>query len=84
MHAQARPWADFVVMQIRGGGAADGRLRHSARPAFRRPARARSSSIFELLYEFVKGQAEDQVGHAAHRYLAVLRHDFSVYPDLAT
>jgi F-type H+-transporting ATPase subunit a len=25
---------------------------------------------FELVYEFVKGQAEDQVGHAAHRYLA--------------
>jgi F-type H+-transporting ATPase subunit a len=25
---------------------------------------------FELIYEFVRGQAEDQVGHAAPRYLA--------------
>jgi F-type H+-transporting ATPase subunit a len=69
MHAQARPWADFVVMQIvvvvllmavfavlRPKLSADrpGTLQHT----------------FELLYDFVKGQAEDQVGHAAHRYLA--------------
>jgi F-type H+-transporting ATPase subunit a len=26
--------------------------------------------IFEMFYEFLKGQAETQVGHAAHRYLA--------------
>jgi F-type H+-transporting ATPase subunit a len=25
--------------------------------------------VFELLYEFVRGQAEDQVGHTAHRYV---------------
>src|SRR5262249_24592644 len=25
---------------------------------------------FELLYEFVEGQAESQVGHSAHRYLS--------------
>jgi F-type H+-transporting ATPase subunit a len=69
MHAQPRPWADFIVMQIvvvallmvvfavlRARLSADrpGTLQHT----------------FELVYEFVKGQAEDQVGHAAHRYLA--------------
>jgi F-type H+-transporting ATPase subunit a len=69
MHAQPRPWADFIVMQIlvvallmvvfallRTRLSADrpGNLQHT----------------FELVYEFVKGQAEDQVGHAAHRYLA--------------
>jgi|SRR5664279_950541 F-type H+-transporting ATPase subunit a len=69
MHAQERPWADFVVMQIlvvlllmvvfamlRSRLSADrpGKLQHT----------------FELFYEFVKGQAEDQVGHAAHHYLA--------------
>jgi F-type H+-transporting ATPase subunit a len=69
MHAQARPWADFIVMQIvvavflmvlfailRSRLSADrpGSLQHT----------------FELIYEFVKGQAEDQVGHAAHHYLA--------------
>ena len=25
---------------------------------------------FELVYEFVSGQAEDQIGHVAHKYLA--------------
>ena len=64
-----RPWADFVVMQIfvvlllmvlalvlRSRLSVDrpGKLQH----------------IFELFYDFVKGQAEDQVGHEAHRYLA--------------
>ena len=69
MHSQARPWSDFVVMQIvvvvllmavvallRPKLSADrpGRLQH----------------IFELFYEFVKGQAEDQIGHEAHHYIA--------------
>jgi F-type H+-transporting ATPase subunit a len=69
MHAQARPWADFIVMQIlvvallmlvfailrpRLSVDRPGKLQHTC----------------ELLYEFVKGQAEDQVGHAAHHYLA--------------
>jgi F-type H+-transporting ATPase subunit a len=69
MRAQERPWADFIVMQIvvvvllmavfallRPRLSADrpGKLQHT----------------FELVYEFIKGQAEDQVGHAAHRYLA--------------
>jgi len=69
MHAQPRPWADFVVMQIvvvlflmalfailRPRLSADrpGALQH----------------IFEMVYDFIKGQAEDQVGHAAHHYLA--------------
>jgi len=68
-HAEARPWADFVVMQIlvvvllmavfaflRTRLSADkpGGLQH----------------IFELIYEFMKDQAEDQMGHAAHHYLA--------------
>src|SRR5579872_2342168 len=69
MHAEPRPWADFVVMQIlvvallmlvvtilRPRLSADrpGGLQHT----------------FELFYGFIKGQAEDQVGHSAHRYLA--------------
>src|SRR5579871_6125042 len=68
-HAESRPWADFVVMQIlllfilmlmfamlrpRLSVERPGALQH----------------IMELLYDFIKGQAEDQVGHSAHRYLA--------------
>jgi F-type H+-transporting ATPase subunit a len=69
MHAQPRPWADFIVMQIVVVallmvifGILRPRLSHD------RPGTLQHT--FELVYEFVKGQAEDQVGHAAHRYLA--------------
>jgi F-type H+-transporting ATPase subunit a len=66
---QARPWADFVVMQIlvvvflmvifailrpRLSVDKPGGLQH----------------IFEMFYGFVKDQAEDQMGHAAHHYMA--------------
>ena len=65
---QARPWADFIVMQIlvvvlimvlfailRGRLSPDqpGKMQH----------------IFELIYEFVRGQNEDQMGHFGSRYL---------------
>ena len=38
--------------------------------------------IFELIYEFVKGQAEDQVGHARAPLPGLFRHHLSVYSDL--
>ena len=65
---EARPWADFVVMQIfvvvllmivfailrpRLSVDKPGGLQH----------------IFEMIYDFVNGQAEDQVGHEGHKYL---------------
>jgi len=67
--AESRPWADFVVMQI---------LLMFLLMLFFALLRPRLSverpgglqHIVELLYDFIKGQAEDQVGHAAHRYLA--------------
>jgi F-type H+-transporting ATPase subunit a len=67
-HAEPRPWANFIVMEIvvvvllmavfailRPRLSADkpGPLQH----------------IFEMFYEFLKGQAETQVGHTAHRHL---------------
>jgi F-type H+-transporting ATPase subunit a len=68
MAAEPRPWADFVVMQLvvalvlivvfallkpRLSVDRPGRMQH----------------IFEMIHEFVQGQAEEQVGHEAHRYL---------------
>src|SRR6516164_9554575 len=65
---QASPLADFIVMQVlvmtilallfamlRGRLSADqpGKLQH----------------IFELIYEFVHGQTEDQLGHGGAKYL---------------
>lgn len=69
MHPQARPWANFVVMQILVVlflmvvfAVLRPRLSHD------RPGRLQH--ICELFYEFVKGQGEDQMGHAADRYIA--------------
>jgi len=68
MKPEPRPWADFIVMEIvvvlllmlvvtilrpRLSVDKPGGLQH----------------IFEMFYDFVKGQAENQVGHTAHRYL---------------
>jgi len=67
-HAE-RPWADFIVMQIlvaivimvlfailkpRLSVESPGKLQHT----------------FELVYEFLSGQAEEQVGHEGHKYIA--------------
>ena len=68
VHAQARPWADFVVMQIVVVALLAivfPILR--ARLSFDRPGTFQQ--VFELLYDFVRGQAESQVGHGYHRYL---------------
>jgi len=69
IHAQARPWVDFVVMEILVAlllGILFPVLR--ARLSFDSPGTFQQ--IFEMLYGFVRGQAEDQVGPSAHRYLA--------------
>ena len=67
-HPDPRPWANFVVMQfvvvfflmVVVGFL---RLRLSAD----RPSNLQQA--FELLYEFVYGQAEDQIGHDGRRYM---------------
>jgi F-type H+-transporting ATPase subunit a len=68
-HAQARPWADFIVMQLVVVGllmVIFAILR--SRLSMDKPGGLQH--IFEMVYDFVKEQAEDQVGHAAHHYLA--------------
>ncbi len=69
MHAEARPWANFITMQILVAAiiiilAAIVR----ARLSFDRPGKLQH--IFELIYEFVDGQAEDQMGHGGAKYMA--------------
>jgi len=65
---EPRPWADFVVMQILVVlllmVAA---LLLRTRLSVDRPGKLQHT--FELVYEFVYGQAEDQVGHAASQYV---------------
>ncbi|HXK05968.1 MAG TPA: F0F1 ATP synthase subunit A [Verrucomicrobiae bacterium] len=66
---EPRPWADFIAMQIlvaliimivfailkpRLSVDRPGKLQHT----------------FELIYDFINGQAEEQVGHSGHNYIA--------------
>jgi F-type H+-transporting ATPase subunit a len=67
--AEPRPWANFIVMQILVAAIvivvfAILRPRLSAE----RPGKLQHT--FELVYEFVYGQADEQVGHDGQRYVA--------------
>jgi F-type H+-transporting ATPase subunit a len=68
-HAEARPWADFIVMQLLVVASLM-LLFAVLRPKLSADKPGKFQQLFELLYEFVRGQAEDQVGHTAHRYVA--------------
>jgi F-type H+-transporting ATPase subunit a len=69
MHSEPRPWDNFVVMQIVVVlllMVVFGILRTRLSPDRPGPLQ----HICEMFYDFIKGQAEDQVGHDAHHYLA--------------
>jgi len=68
-HAEARPWANFIVMQF---VVVAGLMLLFAllRPRLSPDKPGKFQQIFELLYQFVRDQAEDQVGHTAYRYVA--------------
>ena len=68
MHEE-RPWADFIVMQLLVAAifiVVFPLLR--ARLSADRPGKLQQT--FELVYEFIHGQAVDQVGHAANKYIS--------------
>src|SRR5712692_2534738 len=67
-HAE-RPWADFVVMQIVVVILLMVVLA-ILRPRLSPDRPGGFQQFFELIYEFINGQAEDQVGHDGHKYLA--------------
>jgi F-type H+-transporting ATPase subunit a len=67
--AEPRPWANFIVMQILVAillMVVFAILR--PRLSVDRPGGLQH--VFEMLHDFVRGQAEDQVGHGSQRYLA--------------
>jgi len=69
MAREPRPWVNFVVMQILVAALlmiVFAILR--TRLSVDRPGKLQHT--LELVYEFVEGQAEDQVGHAAQHYLS--------------
>ncbi|HLK51681.1 MAG TPA: F0F1 ATP synthase subunit A [Bryobacteraceae bacterium] len=68
MPGQPRPWANFITMQILVVAflvivfaILRGRL------SYDRPGKLQH--IFELIYEFVHGQTEDQMGHSGGKYM---------------
>jgi F-type H+-transporting ATPase subunit a len=66
---QARPWANFITMQILVAAiiiVVFALLR--TRLSVDRPGRFQQT--LELIYEFVHNQTEEMVGHAGHRYMA--------------
>src|SRR5438045_507125 len=65
---EPRPWADFVVMQILVIALLM-LVFALLRPRLSAEKPGKFQQTFELFYEFVRGQAEDQVGHTAYRYL---------------
>jgi len=69
MPAAARPWSNFICMELLVVliiVVLFAVLRSTLSVA--RPGKFQQ--IFELIYEFIDGQANDLVGHAGHRYLA--------------
>jgi len=68
MHPDPRPWADFVVMEI-VVVALLMLVFAILRPRLSPDKPGALQHTFELVYEFVHGQAEDQVGHEGARYV---------------
>jgi F-type H+-transporting ATPase subunit a len=67
MPAEPRPWADFVVMQILVVFLL-ALIFAILRPRLSVDRPGGLQHIFELIYDFVHGQAEDQVGHDGAKY----------------
>jgi F-type H+-transporting ATPase subunit a len=68
MPPQARPWANFVTMQLLVAAiiiVLFALLRPSLSPD--RPGNLQHT--FEMVYDFLSGQADEQVGHEGHRYV---------------
>jgi F-type H+-transporting ATPase subunit a len=69
MPPQARPWANFVTMELLVAAiiiVLFALLRPSLSPD--RPGYLQHT--FEIVYDFLSGQADEQVGHEGHRYVA--------------
>jgi F-type H+-transporting ATPase subunit a len=64
----ARPWENFITMQILVAAIMLVLfLLLRTRLSVDKPGKTQQT--FEVIYEFLRGEAEDQVGHDAHKYL---------------
>lgn len=65
---EARPWANFVTMEVLVAVLIIV-LFALLRPRLSADNPGKFQHTFELVYDFLRGQADDQVGHAGERYL---------------
>jgi F-type H+-transporting ATPase subunit a len=66
--SQARPWANFVTMQILVSAIMLVLfLVLRTRLSVDKPGK--TQQIFEVIYEFLRGESEDQVGHDAYKHI---------------
>jgi F-type H+-transporting ATPase subunit a len=68
MHTDPRPWANFITMQLLVALimlVLFGLLR--SRLSVDKPGQAQQ--LFEVIYEFLRGESEDQIGHDGHKYV---------------
>jgi F-type H+-transporting ATPase subunit a len=69
MPPQARPWANFVTMQLLVAAFIIV-LFALLKPRLSSDRPGNLQHTFEIIYDFVREQAEEQVGHDGHRYVA--------------
>jgi F-type H+-transporting ATPase subunit a len=69
MAPQARPWSNFITMQILVA-AIIVIVFALLRPRLSVDRPGKFQQIFELIYEFIENQTDDLVGHGGRRYLA--------------
>ena len=67
--AEPRPWANFITMEI-VVAAFIIVLFAILRPRLNPENPGKLQHIFEVIYDFVRGQAEEQVGHHGHHYIS--------------
>jgi F-type H+-transporting ATPase subunit a len=68
-HAEARPWANFIVMELLVALFIVV-LFALLRPRLSVDAPGKLQHTFELAYEFLSGQAEEQIGQHGNHYIA--------------
>src|ERR1700751_2302480 len=69
IHPEPRPWANYVVMQLLVAAIIIV-VFALLRPRLSANQPGKFQHIFELIYDFVHGQTEEQVGHSGHHYFA--------------
>jgi F-type H+-transporting ATPase subunit a len=69
IHAEARPWANYVVMELLVALIIVV-LFAMLRPRLSADNPGNFQHVFEIVYKFVHGESEDQVGHEGPHYIA--------------